>query len=562
MEMPSFTNISYERPSLDSIRDCVLRTRLKMMTAHSSETIEASILEFQKEISRFETAYALCNIRHDLNTLDPFYKEEITFYEEAGAVVSDLTASVYTLLLSSTLSDELKAKFGEMIFRKARNRKETISSDIIPDLAEEAALQNEYDQILSEALCRFDNKEYPLSMMDPFLESPDRDVRRRAHLAVAVFFSENKERLDEIFSQLVELRDKMAKKLQCSSFTELGYKRMERYDYTPEMVSEFRALVVKYIVPVTTEIRRLQRERLDVDKLKYYDYPHMFVGGNPRPNIRPDELHAAASTLFQRVFEKNPSFFDVLSGHGFMDLEARKAKSTGGYCSTLLDYGIPYIFMNANGTADDVATLIHESGHAYAAIRSVDSSPFIDLLSPTLETCEIHSTAMEFLTYPHMEIFFHEQADAYRQLHMTRALLFLPYGCMVDEFQHCIYENPQMSPEERDAAWRLLENKYQPYNDYDDVEFYEIGGAWQKKGHIFTDPFYYIDYCLALICSLEIWDMTKKDPKMALRAYDHLCVEGGNGTFLELLAKAGLTSPFLPDVFKRVAYKACEYLEL
>ena len=562
MDMPNFSEIPYERPSLDSFRDCVLRVRLKMMTAHSPETIEASMLEFQKELSRFETSFALCNIRHDLDTLDPYYKEELTYYEEAEAIVNDLVASVYTLLLSSTISDELKKRFGEMIFRKAQNRKDTISAELIPDLAEESALENEYVQMMSEAVCLFDGKEYPLSMMDPFLESVDREERRLAHLAVAEFFENNKPQLDSIYDRLVQLRDQMAKKLQYSSFLELGYKRMERYDYTKEMVSNFRALVVKYIVPVTSEIRRLQRQRLELDELKFFDYPNLFASGNPHPAIKPDDLKPAASELFQKIFEKKPSFFDVLSAHGFMDLVARKAKSTGGYCSTLLDYGIPYIFMNANGTADDVATLIHESGHAYAAIRSVDSSPFIECLSPTLETCEIHSTAMEFLTYPHMEIFFNDQADAYRQLHMTRAILFLPYGCMVDEFQHCVYENPGMSPDERDAVWKLLEQKYQPFLDYDGISFYENGGAWMKKGHIFTDPFYYIDYCLAQICSLEIWDMSRKDAKAALQVYDQLCVEGGNGTFLELITKAGLTSPFQPDIFKRVAFKACEYLEL
>jgi len=562
MDMPNFPEIDYERPSLDGFRECVLRVRLKIMTAHSAAAIESGLLEFQKELSRFDTAYTLCQVRHDLDTSDTFYCDEMEYYEESGPIIDDLAAGVYTLLLSSTYREELTKRVGDMIFRKALTRKETISAEILSELTQEAALENDYSQIMSEAIVLFDGQEIALSMMDPFLESSDREIRQRAHLAVADFFAAKKEKFDEIFDRLVAIRTSIAKKLSFPSFVELGYKRMERYDYTPDMVSAFRSLVVRYIVPVTTEIRRLQRERLEVSELKYYDFPHLFPNGNPRPILEPDDLHEAASTLFRRMFEKDPSFFDVLLSHQFMDLTARKAKSTGGYCSTLLDYGIPYIFMNANGTADDVATLVHESGHAYAAIRSVDSSPFIECLSPTLETCEIHSTAMEYLTYPHMEIFFGDQADAYRQLHMTRSLLFLPYGCMVDEFQHVIYSNPLMSKSERDSVWRLLEDKYQPFIDYDGVSVYEDGGAWQKKGHIFTDPFYYIDYCLAQICALEIWDRSQKDPKAALSSYEQLCMEGGNATFLELLGKAGLTSPFKPELFKKVAYKACEYLEL
>lgn len=562
MDMPDFENLIYERPSLDVFRECVLRVRLRIMTAHSTSVVESALAEFQKELSRFETNSALCQICHDLNTLDSFFLDELAFFEEAQAVVSELSSGLYSLLLSSTISDEIKERLGPMIFRKAQNRKDTISSEIVPDLADEAALANEYSQILSESSIVFGGSEYSLSMMEPFLESTDREVRKLAHLAVSEYFASQKDRFDQIFDRMVSLRTDMARKLSYPDFVSLGYKRMERYDYTPEMVENFRNFVVKYIVPLTVEIRRLQKVRLEVEELKYYDLPNLFAAGNPKPAIAADALAGAASLMFQKIFEKDPSFYDVLEVHGFTDLDARKAKSTGGYCETLLDYGIPFIFMNANGLADDVATLIHESGHAYAAIRSVGSSPFVECLSPTLETCEIHSTAMEYLAYPYLEYFFGNRADAFRQLHMTQSLLFLPYGCMVDEFQHCIYENPKLTSEERHTVWHMLENKYQPYLDYDGVEFYEKGGAWQKKGHIFTDPFYYIDYCLAQVVALQIWDMSRTNPQKALRVYDQLCMEGGNGTFLELLDKAGLSSPFSNDVLKRVAYRSCDYLNL
>lgn len=562
MDMPDFKELIYERPSIENFRECVLRVRLRIMTAHTTPVVEAALAEFQKELSRFSTNAAICHIRHDLDTSDPFYLEELSFYDEAQAVVSELSSGLYSLLLSSTISEELKERLGTMIFRKAQNRKETISSEVIPELARETALENEYSQILSESLIHFDGTEYSLSMMYPFAESTDRDVRRRAQQAIAEFYDTNKADFDRIYNEMVTLRTGIAQKLTYQNYVPLGYKRMERYDYTPQMVESFRDFVVQYIVPVTVEIRRLQKERLGVEELKYYDLPNLFAAGNPMPSISIDELPAAASQMFQRIFEKDPSFYDVLEAHGFTDLDARKAKSTGGYCETLLDYGIPFIFMNANGLSDDVSTLIHEAGHAYAAIRSVDSSPFIECLSPTLETCEIHSTAMEYLSYPHLELFFGDKADAFRQLHMTQSLLFLPYGCMVDEFQHCVYENPALSPDERHAVWHLLEQKYQPFLNYDGIDFYEKGGAWQKKSHIFTSPFYYIDYCLAQIVALQIWDISRTNPKKALRVYDQLCMEGGNGTFLELLEKAGLASPFEKDVLKRVAYRACDYLNL
>ena len=398
--------------------------------------------------------------------------------------------------------------------------------------------------------------------MTPYLESTDRKERKKAQRAVSDYYAAQKPKFDEIYDKMVKIRTDIAHKLGFKDFVELGYKRMERYDYNEDMVKEFRDNVVKYIVPLTSEIRRLQKNRLDVEKLFYYDLPCLFVNGNPVPVIPQSEYFETGSKMFSLMFDKDPSFFQVLGEHDFMDLFSRQNKSTGGYCASLLDFGIPFVLMNANSTSDDVATMVHESGHAYAALRSIDSSQFIECLSPTLEACEIHSTAMEYLSYPYMEMFFKEHADAYREQHMTLALLFLPYGCLVDEYQHVVYKNPDMTPEERHAAWRELEKKYQPDIDYNGDEFYNQGGAWMKKEHIFTSPFYYIDYCLAQVCALQIWDISRKNRKKAMSIYDHLCTEGGTKTLIELVEDAGLESPFSLDVMKRIAYRVCDFLDL
>ena len=562
MDMPVFQNITYERPSIEEFKECAMRVRLKIMTARSAEHIESALTEFQKEYSRFETAVSVCMIRHDADVKDEFYLEEMRFFEETSAIVAELVSSIFTALLNVEHISSCKEKFGEMIFLKAQNKKESISKDIVDLLVREAALKNQYGQLISSAEINFKGSVYNLSTIEPFTENIDRNTRREAEFACSQFYSEQKEQMDQIFQEMVEIRTSMAQILGYENFVELGYKRMERYDYTPDMVKNFREMILQYVVPVTVEIRRLQEERLGQNALKYYDLKNLFARGNPEPDVDVSDFTKAASRMFQSIFETDPSFFDVLSSHGFTDIIARQNKSSGGYCTTILDYGIPYIFMNANKIAGDVTTLIHESGHAYAAIRSVDSSPFIECISPTLEACEIHSTAMEYLSYPFIEYFFGKKSEAYREMHMTQSLLFLPYGCMVDEFQHIIYENPAMSPAERDIAWRDLEKKYQPFLDYDGIPFYENGGAWQKKMHIFTDPFYYIDYCLAQITALEIWDISRKDYKKALQQYDQFCMEGGNSAFLDLLARAQLSSPFEKDTVKRVIFQACSFLKI
>ena len=561
-KMLDFSSIKYERPSVERFEECVKSTRLKLMSARDPEIAAAALFEYEKELTYFDTQVALANILHDLDTSNDFYTDEVAFCDEAGATVSELCSAVMSVLLSSPCAEELKERFGDMIFRKAQNYKDTVSSEVIDDLVEEANLETEYAQIQSEAEIEFNGKTLNLSMLAPYLESTDREVRKKAHKALDDYYMSKKETFDEIYDKMVKVRTTIAQKLGYKNFTELGYKRMERYDYNREDVARFRDAVVKYIVPITQQIRRLQKERFGYDDLMFYDLPCLFKDGNPVPSVKMEDYRKISGDVFGDVLGVKPSFFDVLSDHGFTDLISRKAKSTGGYCMYLEEYAIPFIFMNANGTADDVATIVHEGGHAYAAIKSAEVSPFVECLSPTLETCEIHSTSMEFLTYPYMEKFYGDAAAAYRELHMTQALLFLPYGCMVDEFQHIVYDDPDLTPAQRHEVWLKLEQKYQPYIKYEDHPFHAMGGAWMKKDHIFTTPFYYIDYCLAHICSLELWEESLEDYKSALIKYNQLCECGGNETFLKILEGVGIASPFDTDVIKRLAYKTCAFLEL
>lgn len=562
MQMPKYLDLEYKRPSVDEIRECALRTRLRLMTSKDISLIDTALAEFQHSLSGFYTAEALCNIRFDQDTENEYFRLEQDFFEENEPIVSELSSMVYGVLLNMDDVDMLKERFGEMIFRKAQTQKETVNSSVLELLSLESSLENDYDQIMAQANINFRGKTLNLSMMEPYFESETREIRMHAQEAAAHFFESKLDLFNDIFSQLVETRTSIAVKLGFDDFVSLGYKRMERYDYTPEMVSSFREMVCKYIVPLTSEIRRLQKDRLSVSELKYFDLPVLFPKGNPKPIINMDEYPAKTGEMFSALMGKTPSFFDILREYGFMDLVSRANKATGGYCVTLLDYAIPFILMNANGTAEDVTTLIHESGHAYASLRSADASPFIECLSPTLETCEIHSTALEYLTYPYLELFFGDRAADVRDLHMTRSLLFIPYGCMVDEFQHEIYAASEMGNDERHQVWKRLEEKYQPFLDYDGQSFYESGAAWVKKGHIFTDPFYYIDYCLAQVVSLQLWDKSRSSPAEAMRVYDSLCKEGGNSVFLDLLSKSGLESPFESGVIKRIAYRAAEFLQL
>ncbi|NMA66337.1 MAG: M3 family oligoendopeptidase, partial [Clostridiaceae bacterium] len=243
--------------------------------------------------------------------------------------------------------------------------------------------------------------------------------------------------------------------------------------------------------------------------------------------------------------------FDVLS---------KKGKANGGYCDFLPLYKSPFVFANFNGTSGDIDVLTHECGHAFQAWLTRDMEIY-DHTSIGMETAEVHSMSMEFFTGKWMQLFFGEDTDKYLYMHLTSAITFIPYGCMVDEFQHIIYENPDLSPLERKNVWKELEKQYKPHLNYEDDLFFGKGGYWQRQAHIYERPFYYIDYCLAQTCALQYKLKLEKDFKSAWNSYLDLCKKGGKLKFTKLIKEADLISPFDNNCIKFISEKIESLLE-
>ena len=242
-----------------------------------------------------------------------------------------------------------------------------------------------------------------------------------------------------------------------------------------------------------------------------------------------------------------------------MDLENRAGKSGGGFCTSFPSLERPYIFANFNGTDHDVTVLTHEAGHAFQGYQS-RKQPLNRYLWPTYEACEIHSMSMEFLTWDWMNLFFKEDTDKFLFKHIAGSLSFLPYGALVDHFQHWVYENPKATPKERKKQWLELEKIYQPGKKYDNLKFLKNGGFWQKQAHIYEMPFYYIDYTLAQVCAFQFWIRMQEDKESAWADYLELCKAGGSMSFLNLVKLAKIKSPFDPKVFEEVATKINNWL--
>jgi len=538
-----FSEYRYERPDVAQIEEQFKALIQEFSEATSMEAQDALIGKINKLRSDVSTQFELVMIRHSIDTNDEFYKAEQDFIDETGPVIQEYITDYYRALVNSKFREGLEAKWGRQLFQLAELSLKTFHPDIIEDLQAENKLGTEYSKLIAAARIPFEGEERTLSQLAPFGLSTDRDMRRRASEAKYEYFAEHEAEFDRIYDEMVKLRTKMAHKLGFNNYVEMAYANLSRTDYNAEMVANFRKQVQEKIVPVAMKLKERQRNRIGVDSLHYYDDKFSFKSGNATPKGDPEWIIQNGAKMYAELSPETDEFFQFMMDKDLMDLVAKKGKQSGGYCTYISGYRSPYIFSNFNGTSHDIDVLTHEVGHAFQVFESRDyETP--EYAFPTYEACEIHSMSMEFFCWPWMEYFFKEDTDKYRFNHLAEALLFIPYGVSVDEFQHFVYENPNATPAERKQAWRDIERKYLPHRQYEDQAYLERGGFWHQQGHIFRSPFYYIDYTLAQICAFQFWKKMHENREVAWSDYLHLCKQGGSKSFLELVKEAKLISPF------------------
>ncbi|WZL74326.1 M3 family oligoendopeptidase [Clostridiaceae bacterium 35-E11] len=554
-----FKQYTYKRPDMKIFEKQFNEFVSAFVDAEDAASQDAFMMKINQLRNEFESMEQIAYIRHTINTKDAQYQGEQEFFDEQGPIYEGLVSKYYKALTNAKHKEALRKKWGEQLFTIASLKQKTFSPAIIEDLQVENKLMSEYTKLLSSAQIFFEGEYRNLPQMRPFEMSTNRAIRKQASEAKYNFFKENEARFDEIYDQLVKVRTKMAQKLGYKNFIPLGYARMLRSDYTPEMVKKFRDQVKNDIVPFTTLLRERQRTRLNLDKLRYYDEVLSFNSGNPKPCGDADTILEAGKKMYEELSQETKIFFDYMKEHELMDLISKEGKSPGGYCTFISKFDAPFIFSNFNGTADDIDVLTHEAGHAFQMYES-RTYRVPEYQFPTLDACEIHSMSMEFFAWPWMELFFKEDAEKYRFAHLNESLLFIPYGVTVDEYQHFVYANPQATPTERKQAWRQIEKKYLPHRDYEDEEYLEKGGYWHQQGHIFKDPFYYIDYTLAGICAFQFWKKSREDWEQAWKDYVTLCRAGGSQPFLNLVESAKLISPFEEGCIKAVVEEIDKWL--
>ncbi len=554
-----FSEMNYNRPDLGKVEKEFNELLVKFTNAATAKEQEDVLTQINLLKSEFQTFASIASVRNSIDTTNQYYEEEQEFFDMNEPVLKDLNIKFYKALGSSKFKGELQKKFGNQLFKLADVSLKTFDPSIIEDLKEENKLGTEYTKLVATAEVEFEGKKLTLSALSAFMESTDRELRKKAFFANHGWFASHETEFDEIYDKLVKVRTRIAKKLGYKNFVELAYYRMLRTDYNAEMVAVFRAEVLKHVVPVSGKLREQQRKQIGVEKLKAYDFNHHFNNGNPTPQGTPEQIVANGQKMYAELSPETKEFFDFMVNNDLMDLVNKKGKASGGYCTMFPKYKSPFIFANFNGTVGDVDVLTHEAGHAFQCFESRNFE-IEEYYWPTMEACEIHSMSMEHLTYPWMNLFFGSDTDKYKYVHLSSNVHFLPYGVSVDEFQHTVYENPDMTPAERKAAWKAIETKYRPWIDYDGMDYLERGGFWQRQAHIFRSPFYYIDYCLAQLCAFQFWSKSQKDFKAAWQDYLRLCQAGGSDSFLGLVKLANLDSPFESGVMEPLFKEVEEYL--
>ncbi len=557
-----FNEMKYERPDVDALKAQYAKICDQLKQAETWEEAEAAFLADDQLKRHVNTNSTLARIRRDINTKDPYYSEEARFCEAAAPLLQECEQNFTMALMNSPFRKNFEEKYGDLMFVNAELKLKSFKPELIPSMQKENELATDYENLLASAQIEFEGKTYTLSQMEPFKSSDDDAVRLAAWKAEGAWYKTVQPELDRIYDELVHLRDEMGKQLGFEGFTELGYCRMRRNCYTKEDLEKFHTAVQKYVVPVAEIIYKQQAERLGKSyPLSFADANLAFRSGNPMPKGNADDQVMAAKKFYDAQSPETSEFFKTMLDGELMDLLSTEGKRGGGYCTSLPEYEVPFIFANFNGTEGDMVVLTHEGGHAFNGWLNRKRVP-VTYSSPSSEACEVHSTAMEFFAEVCAEDFFGEDTRKFLYSHLSSELKFIPYGTLVDHFQHEVYAKPEMTPAERRALWKELMGVYMPWMKLDgEIPFYADGEHWQRQHNIYSFPFYYIDYCLALTVVLELWSIMQEDREEAWKKYMAYTRQGGSHTFTDLLKNAGLASPFEGDTLKKICEKAAAYLE-
>ena len=557
-----FNEMTYTRPDIGALLARCKELAAKAAAAPDGDALVRLYYEQSEAFAEYNTAANLANIHYTCDTRDEYWKAEQDFFDANGPAVTNASVEIGRAFLANPHVDALTEKFGTTCVAGMKNAVLSMDDRTVELQQQFNALVSRYQQIYGGALVELDGKQLTIPQLGPYKEDLDPAVRRAAYEAEAGYFDAHRAELDELYGQIVQNLNAQARVMGYHDYSELSYVRMNRIGYGPEEIRKFRDQVANDVVPQLQKVMALRAKRTGIAHPAFTDLPILFRDGNPKPIPGYKARMDAARTMYHELSPETAEFIDFMQDNELFDVESRPGKMSGGYMTSLPSYKAPFIFANWNNTSGDVDVLTHECGHAFEGyVAERDPAIPADLECPGMESAEIHSMAMEFLTAPWHHLLFGRDTDKYALLHAEDSFVFLAYGCEVDEFQHIMYQNPDLTPDERNAEWLKLEKKYRPWIDFDNLPFYGRGAGWQRQLHIYECPFYYIDYCLSTMAALQFFLLSLTDHKDAWERYLRLVRRAGTASYTELLETAGLKVPFEEGSIKGIAQQMTDWLE-
>lgn len=538
--MKKFAELQYVRPDMEKIFARVSGDIAVLKEAKNYEEFRNAYMDYVEADTELETSKTVAHIRNTINLLDEFYEAEMVYFNSQMPKYEILKKEMGEVIVASPFKAEMEKEFGAILIQNMEAQKQLSDESIVNDQVKEAELVSRFMKTQAAATVEFKGEQIGNYGLLKIMQSTDRAERKEAFEAWAKLYEGIAPTLEEVYDGLVKVRAGMAKKLGFKSFIPMGYLRRRRFDYTEKELEVFRKQVREVVVPAAAKLYERQKEALGIDTLYYYDESIASPPGNPVPIGDKEYLVGEAQKMYRELSKESGEFFDFMMEYELFDLDSKHGKRAGGYCTILPQYHAPFIFSNFNGTDADVNVLTHEAGHAFAGFTAAKYQKTPELCHSTSEINEIHSMSMELWTYPWMENFFGDKAEEYRKEHLADALMKIPYMLCVDEYQHKVFENPEMTTMERRAVWSGLEKIYMPWRNYAGNEFLESGAFWIKQQHIFLYPFYYVDYAMAQMGAFEFYTKMKEDRKAAWADYYKLCAAGGSMGYFDLLKYSGL----------------------
>ncbi|MDR7419347.1 MAG: M3 family oligoendopeptidase [Armatimonadota bacterium] len=478
-------------------------------------------------------------------TDDPAHERAYLFYiEQIVPRVKPLADALDRAYLASPHRAALPERY-RVLDRLIENRVSLFREENVPLETEEARLKQQYQKITGAMTVVFRGVEHTLQQMARYLDETDRSLRQEAWELVARRRLQDREVLDEIFDQLLALRERIARNAGCSDYRAFAFRQRERFDYTPEDCLRFHDAVEQTVLPVARRLNEERRQVLGLKTLRPWDLQVDPLGRPPlRPFDNAEQLVTGVEEIVRRVDPALARQFRFMRDRSLLDLESRKGKAPGGYQSTMAERRVPFIFMNAVGLDDDLRTLLHEAGHAFHMLAA-RQDPILEYRDAPLEFCEVASMGMEMLALPHLGVFYRSPEDTRRSQRrlLEQSVTLFPWIATIDAFQHWLYTRPEHSRAERRKAWLEILERFSAgvdYSGYEDIQ----AAMWHRQLHLYQVPFYYIEYGIAQVGALQVWQQARQNQGEALQRYRQALALGGTQPLPALFAAAGARFDF------------------